>query len=75
MRNHRFTFLCTTAERAALERLAVVWRRSKSDTVRLLIVSALEQLFTANQQRDGEATQSSALETTGFHSEGHGGQR
>ncbi len=50
MRTVRFTFLCTIEERDALERLAAFWRRSKSNTVRLLIVNALEQLFATDQQ-------------------------
>lgn len=54
MRTERFTFLCTIEERHALERLASLWRRSKSDTVRLLIVNALEQLFSAAQLAEGQ---------------------
>ncbi len=45
MRSLRFTFMCTPDERAALERLAAFWRRSKSDVVRLLVARALEDLF------------------------------
>ncbi len=49
MRTQRFTFLCTVDEKDALERLAAVWRRSRSDTIRLLIANALEQLFTGDR--------------------------
>ncbi len=50
MRDQRFTFLCTVDELAALQRLAALWRRSRSDVVRLLIANALGQLFTETEQ-------------------------
>ncbi len=49
MHDIRFTILVTRGERAALDRLASLWRRSRSDVIRLLIASALEQLFTETE--------------------------
>jgi predicted transcriptional regulator len=42
MRTERFTFLCTTEEKQALEGLASALHRSKSDTIRLLIITAVD---------------------------------
>ncbi len=50
MRTERLTYACTLEEKQALERIAALWRRSRSDTIRLLIASALEQLFATEQQ-------------------------
>lgn len=72
MRTERFTFLCTIEERGALERLAGFWRRSKSDTIRLLIVNALEQLFAVGEQREEEATKSRTVKPGEFHPMGPG---
>jgi hypothetical protein len=44
MRDQRFTFLCTNAERLCLERVAKRYRRSKGDTIRLLILQAVEAM-------------------------------
>ncbi len=52
MRTQRFTFLCTISEREALEQLASLWRRTKSDTVRLLIADALSRLFIESEAND-----------------------
>lgn len=54
MHDVRFTILMTRGEREALDRLASLWRRSRSDVLRLLLASALSQLFTETSQ-DGTA--------------------
>ena len=43
MHNIRFTFLCTEEEKLSIERLAVLYHRSKGDTIRLLVRQAIEQ--------------------------------
>jgi hypothetical protein len=74
MRTERFTFLCTVDERAALERLAALWQRSKSDTIRLLIASALERLFATDQGPGGEqATKATPLKAEPERYAQHGG--
>ncbi len=62
MRSQRFTFLCTADEREALQRLASLWRRSKSDTVRILIADALSRLFT-----DAEGADTAQRRDPGIH--------
>ncbi len=43
MHKVRFTFLCTEEDKLSIERLAVLYHRSKGDTVRLLIREAVAQ--------------------------------
>jgi len=44
MRDQRFAFLCTPEERICLEKIAARHKRSKGDTIRLLILKAAEEL-------------------------------
>ncbi len=60
MHNRRFTFLCTSDELAALQRLAAKWKRSKGDVVRLLISDALSRLFTDGPQQAVQTANSAA---------------
>ena len=44
MRDKRFTFLCSENERILLTIIASRYKRSQSDTVRLLLTTAAEEL-------------------------------
>jgi hypothetical protein len=44
MNDQRFTFLCTKVERGQLTKLAIHYHRSQSDTIRLLIRQAIQNL-------------------------------
>ncbi len=53
MRSVRFTILITKQEKEALDRLSTFWHRSRSDVLRLLLASALSQLFTETDPIEG----------------------
>lgn len=47
-RNQRFTFLCNQHERELIENLAQRLQRTQSDTIRLLVREAAQQLPTVD---------------------------
>ncbi len=66
----RVTLLMTVEERAALDRVAAAWQRSRGDCVRLLLAEALSRLFT-NGQHPGQQPDSAA-EITSDAEDSHG---
>ncbi len=72
MRSERFTVLFSPDELAALAELASLWRRSRSDVIRLLIADALSRLFSDGKQRPGQGPDSAAESKVGTEdSRGH----
>jgi hypothetical protein len=54
MRDKRFTFLCNNEERKLLDLVADHFRRSRSDTVRWLIIKAARELRLDHDHREYE---------------------
>lgn len=69
MRTKRFTFLCAQDERDAISLLSAYHHRSQGDTIRLLIIQAVEKLSDSSNsivpQQSGEIPQLKSF----FHKE------